>query len=136
MRALPAAVTLMDQARAWKHDTDLGNRLTDRAFGLLGRNAVLPVIGLQNAGKRPDCAAPAREQVIDLAGAGTPGSARYGLIKPDEGFWSRVDAWAGQLGLTAPVDIVQASEMPGAGPAAGYGGLAAGDLRGEEDEQA
>ena len=76
MRALPAAVTLMDQARAWKHDTGLGNRLTDRAFGLLGRGAVLPVIGLQNAGKRPDCGAPAREQVIDLAGAGTPGSAR------------------------------------------------------------
>ena len=38
-----------------------------------------------------------------------------GLMEPDEGFWSRVDAWAGQLGLTAPVDIVQASEMPGAG---------------------
>jgi hypothetical protein len=31
----------MDQARAWKHDTDLGNRLTDAAFGLPGRDAVL-----------------------------------------------------------------------------------------------
>ena len=52
-RALPAAVMLMDQARAWKHDADLGNRLTDRGFDLLGRDAVLVVIGLQNAGKRP-----------------------------------------------------------------------------------
>jgi hypothetical protein len=33
----------------------------------------------------------------------------------EEGFWSGVDAWAGQVGLTAPVDIVQASEMPGPG---------------------
>ena len=75
MRALPVVVTLMDRARAWKHDTDLGNRVTDQAFGLLGRDAVLTVIGLQNAGKRPDCGTPAREQVIDLAGRGTPGSA-------------------------------------------------------------
>jgi hypothetical protein len=49
----------MGQARAWKHDADLGNRLTDAAFGLLGRNAVLTVVGLQNAGKRPDCGTPA-----------------------------------------------------------------------------
>ncbi len=40
MRALPVAVTLMDQARAWKHDTDLGNRLTDPAFGLIGRSPI------------------------------------------------------------------------------------------------
>ena len=33
----------------------------------------------------------------------------------DEGFWSRVDAWVGQLGLAGPVGIVQASEVPGAG---------------------
>jgi len=37
VRALPVAVTLMDQARAWKH-------------GLLGRDAVLTIIGLRNAG--------------------------------------------------------------------------------------
>ena len=58
----------------------------------------------------------------------------------DEGFWSRVDAWAGQPGLTGPVGIVHASEVPGARvkawPAAGYGVLAAGGRRGEEDEQA
>src|SRR5579863_6158358 len=33
----------------------------------------------------------------------------------DEGFWSRVDAWVGQFGLTGPAGIVQASEVPGAG---------------------
>jgi hypothetical protein len=33
----------------------------------------------------------------------------------DEGFWSRAGAWAGQLGLTRPVGIVQASVVPGAG---------------------
>jgi hypothetical protein len=65
----------MDQARAWKQDKDLGNRLTDPAFGLLGRDAVLTIIGPRNAGKVPDCGAPAREQVTGLAGAGTPGSA-------------------------------------------------------------
>ena len=32
-----------------------------------------------------------------------------------EGFWSRVDARAGQPGLTGPAGIVQASEVPGAG---------------------
>jgi hypothetical protein len=63
----------MDQPRARKHDTGLSNRLTDQAFGLLGRDAVLAIIGLQNAGKLPDCGAPAREQVIDLAGAGDAG---------------------------------------------------------------
>ena len=70
MRALPVALTLMDQARAWKHDTDLSNRLTDQASGLLGRDAALTIIGLQNAGKLPDCGATARKQVIDLTGAG------------------------------------------------------------------
>ena len=33
----------------------------------------------------------------------------------DEGFWSRVNAWAGQFGLTGRTGIVQASGMPGAG---------------------
>jgi len=33
----------------------------------------------------------------------------------DEGFWSRVDARVGQLGLTGPAAIVQASEVPGTG---------------------
>ncbi len=74
----------MDQTRAWKHDTDLGNRLTDQAFGLLGRDAVLTVIGLQNAGKRPDCGAPAREQVTGMAGAGTPGIGTVILFRDHE----------------------------------------------------
>ena len=66
MRALPVAVTLMDQARAWK-----------------GAASQIPA----------DC----NPEVYD------------------EGFWSRVDAWAGQFGLTGPAGIVQASEVPGAG---------------------
>jgi hypothetical protein len=33
----------------------------------------------------------------------------------DEGCWSRVDAWAGRLGLTGPAVVMQASEVPGAG---------------------
>ena len=32
----------------------------------------------------------------------------------NEGFWPRVDAWAGQFGLTGPAAIMQASEVPGA----------------------
>ncbi len=74
----------MDQARAREHDTDLGNRLTDPAFGLLGRDAVLAVIGLQNAGKRPDCVTPAREQVTGLAGAGDAGIGTVILIRDHE----------------------------------------------------
>jgi hypothetical protein len=83
-RALPVAVTLMDQARARKRDMDLSNRLTDQAFGLLGRDAVLTVIGLQNAGKRPDCGTPAREQVTGLAGTGDAGIGTVILIRDHE----------------------------------------------------
>ena len=85
MRALPVAVALMDQARARERDTDLGNRLADPAFGILGRDAVLAVIGLQNAGKRPDCGTPAREQVTGLAGAGDAGIGTVILIR-DHGY--------------------------------------------------
>jgi hypothetical protein len=50
------------------------------------------------------------------------------------------DAWAGQLGLTGPrwhcAGIRAGWRRVMAWPAAGYGVLAAGDLRGEEDEQA
>jgi hypothetical protein len=70
MRALPVALALMDQARAWKHDEDLSNRLTGQAAGLPGHDGVLTIIGPQNAGKLPDCGAPAREQVTGLAEAG------------------------------------------------------------------
>ena len=102
VRALSAALALMDQARAWKHDKDLSSRLTDRAVGLLGHDAVLTITGPQNAGKLPDCGAPAREQVVDLAGVGDAG---IGTVI--RGARARVMAWP-----------------------------AAGDLRGEEDEQA
>jgi hypothetical protein len=33
----------------------------------------------------------------------------------DEGCRSRVDVWAGRLGLTGPAAIMQACEVPGAG---------------------
>jgi hypothetical protein len=84
VRELPVALALMDQARAWKHDTDLGNRLADQAVDLLGRNAVLTIIGLQNAGKVPDCGTPAREQVTGLAGAGDAGIGTVILIRDHE----------------------------------------------------
>ena len=73
MRALPVALTLMGQARARKHDTDLSNRLASQ----------IPA----------DC----HPEVYD------------------EGFWSRVNAWAGRFGLTGPAGIVQASGVAGAG---------------------
>ena len=56
------ALTLVGQARAWKHDKDLGDRLTRQAVGLFGRDAVLTIIGLQNCGNLPDCGSPTREQ--------------------------------------------------------------------------
>jgi hypothetical protein len=123
VRALPAAVTLMDQARARKHDTDLGNRLTDPASGLLGR--------VLTGG---------RAAAMEAAGAASQIPADCSPEVSGEGFWSRVDAWAGQPGLTDPPALCG---HPGgargrvmAWPAAGYGVLAAGGRRGEEDEQA
>jgi hypothetical protein len=74
----------MDQACAWKHDKDLSNRLTDQAAGLLGHDAVLTIIGLQNAGKLPNCGTPARDQVIDLAEAGDVEIATVILIRGHE----------------------------------------------------
>ena len=109
MRALPVAVTLTDQARARKHDTDLGNRLTDPAFGLLGRDAVLTVIGLQNAGKLPDCGAPAREQVIDLAGAGDAGIGTVILIRDHE--YVCEDRGARRVGEDPAAPVNLAGEM-------------------------
>jgi hypothetical protein len=91
----------MDQARAWKHDTDLGNRLTDHAFGLLCGDAVLAITGRQNAGKLPDRCADA------------PNSAGFGD--------------GGQIVIRLSGGVLTG---------AGYNVLAAGGLRGEEDEQA
>ena len=36
MRALPVALTLMDEAGTQKHDMDLSNRLAGQVFGFLG----------------------------------------------------------------------------------------------------
>jgi hypothetical protein len=57
-----------------------------------------------------------------------------------EGSWSRVDAWAGRLGLSEPrrhyAGIRGTRGRVMAWSAAGYGVVAADGLRGEEDEQA
>jgi hypothetical protein len=134
VRALPVALTLMDQARARKHDADLSNRLTCQAFGLLGRDAVPAVNGLQNAGKVPDCGAPAREQGIGLAGAGDAGIGSLILIGDhehvceDRGARRVREDPAGPVNLSGEMraaglmepegrsaGIVQASGVPGAG---------------------
>jgi hypothetical protein len=57
----------------------------------------------------------------------------------DEGSWPRVDAWVSQLGLADPSALCRHPRCPArvmAWPAAGCGVVAAGGLRGEEDEQA
>jgi hypothetical protein len=74
----------MDQARAWKHDKDLSNRLTDQAACQPGHDAVLTIIGPQNAGKLPDCGTPAREQFTGLAEAGDVEIATMILIRDNE----------------------------------------------------
>ena len=117
----------MDQARAWKHDRDLGNRLADPAFGLLGRDAVLirstdtpHIAGFGDGGgivtSLPGGALTGgRAAAIKTAGAASQIPADCNPEVYDEGSWSRVDAWAGQFGLAGPAAIVQASEVPGAG---------------------
>jgi len=84
VRALPVPLKLMDRTPAWKQDKDLRNRLTDQAAGLLGRDALLAIIGLQNAGKLPDCGTPAWEQFIDLAEARDVDIATVILIRDRE----------------------------------------------------
>jgi hypothetical protein len=56
-----------------------------------------------------------RAAAIGAAGAARQIPADCNPEVYDEGFWSRVDAWAGQPGLTGPAGIVQASGMPAAG---------------------
>ena len=77
---------------------------------------------------------------IETAGAASQIPAGCHPEMYHEGSWSRVDAWAGQLGLTEPrrhyAGIRGARGRVMAWPAAGYGVVAAGGLRGEEDEQA
>jgi hypothetical protein len=81
VRALSVPLKLTDRARTLKHDKDLSNRLTGQAAGLLGHGAVLTIIGLQNAGKIPNCGTPAWEQLIDLAEAGDVEIATVVLIR-------------------------------------------------------
>jgi hypothetical protein len=61
------------------------------------------------------CSPEGRAAALEAAGAASQIPADCDPEVYDEGFWSRVDAWAGQFGLTGPIGIVQASEVPGAG---------------------
>ena len=90
MRALPIGLTLMDQARVRKHDTDLGNPLT-----------VIRLPGRVLTG--------GRAAAIKAAGAASQIPAECNPEVYDGEFWSRVNARAGQFGLTRPVGRVQAS---------------------------
>ncbi len=56
-----------------------------------------------------------RAAAIEAAGAASQIPADCNPEVYGEGFWSRVNARAGQLGLTGPVGIVEASGVPGAG---------------------
>ena len=56
-----------------------------------------------------------RAAAMEAAGAASQIPAHFDAEVYDEGFWSRVGAGAGQLGLAGPAGIVQASEVPGAG---------------------
>ena len=126
----------MDHARARKHDTDLGNRLTDQAFGLLGRGAVLTITGPQpedwpmaltitnhliRCADAPHSAGFGGVIVIWLPGrvltegraAATAAAGAASQIPADcsttKDSGPRVSAWAGQFGLTGPAGIVQAA---------------------------
>jgi len=54
-----------------------------------------------------------RAAVIKTAEAASQIPADWAPEVCGEGFSSRVDAWAGQFGLTGPAGIAQASEVPG-----------------------
>ncbi len=56
-----------------------------------------------------------RAAAIEAAGAASQIPADCNPEVYDEGFWSRVDAWVGQFGLTGPAGVVQASGVPGVG---------------------
>jgi len=101
----------MGQARVRKHDTDLGSRPADQAFGLPGRDAVLRLTRLRNAGTgtviligdheyvRADRGA-RRVRDYPAAPVNLVGEMRVtGLMEPEEG----------------SAGIVQTSGVPGAG---------------------
>jgi hypothetical protein len=111
VRAPSVPLKLVDQARAWKHDKDLRNRLTDQAAGLLGHDAVLAIIGLQNAGELADCGASAWEQFIDLAEAGDVDIATV-ILSRDRGEYVCEDRIAQRVGEDRSADPVSlAGEM-------------------------
>jgi len=80
-----------------------------------------------------------RAVAIEAAGGGQPDHGRFQPGGVRRRFSSRVDAWAGQFGLTGPLALYTHLRCPGrvmAWTGAGDGVLATGGLRGEEDEQA
>jgi len=84
VRALPVALTLMDQAPARKGDADLGNRLTGQAFGLLGRRAVLTT----DQAERTRLLATLYTSLLPAVGARLFSLERLhaaGLMEPEEG---------------------------------------------------
>jgi len=56
-----------------------------------------------------------RAAAIEAAGAASQIPADCNPEVYDEGFWYRAGTWADQLGLTRPVGIVRASEVPATG---------------------
>jgi hypothetical protein len=112
----------MDQARAWKHDKDLSNRLTDQAVGLLGRVLTEGQTSTETAESASQIPADCNPEVYD------------------EGFWSRVDAWPASSALPDPPPLCRHPRCPGRSDglarAAGYSVVAASGLGCDEDEQA
>jgi hypothetical protein len=69
--AVALALRLVDQsARAWPHDRDLALRLTGDAVGLIGPDAVVAVLDLQEAGKLPACGTAEWHRLVELADSG------------------------------------------------------------------
>jgi len=63
---------------------DLSDGLTDQAASLLGHDAVVTIIGLQNAAKLANCGTPAWERFTGLAEAGDVGIAAVILSRDHE----------------------------------------------------
>ena len=93
---LSVALKLLDQAdRAAPHDRELSHRLTREATGLLGPDAVLTILKLQQAGKLPHGGTPAWAEFMEMAAAGDVEFAIVILIR-DRGYVCQ-DRTAGQV---------------------------------------
>ena len=131
MRALPVAVTLVDQARARKGDKDPRNALWAHGAGdwpmaltitnhLIRSTDAPHTAGFGDGGGIVTwlpgrVLTEGRAAAIETAGEASQIPADCNPEVYDEGFWSRVDARAGQFGLAGLAGIVLASEVPGTG---------------------